>query len=413
VDQVSPAPFTDYQRKLFVFLSVATFFEGYDFLALAQLLPDLRASFGLSPPQGGALVAFINVGTIVAALLVRKADAWGRKRVLSVTIVGYTIASFASGLAPGVASFALLQLIARVFLLGEWAVAMVYAAEEFPAARRGMVIGVIQGCSSLGSVACAGLVPLLVKAPWGWRTVYFVGAVPLVILAVARRGLRESERFERRAEELGEAARQQPFGQLLRPPYRRRMLQMALIWGLTYLCTQSAITFWKEFAMAERGFSAAQVGGSITLAALVSMPLTFAAGRLLDLLGRRRGATVIFVLASVGVVGSYTLPTRATLTASLVLSIFGTSAVLPVLNAFTTELFPTELRSDAFAWSNNLLGRIGYVLAPLGVGLLAERTGWGPAVALTAVFPLVALVLIQVLLPETSNRDLDETSRIT
>ena len=410
VDQPAAAPFTAYQRKLFVFLSVATFFEGYDFLALAQLLPDLRASMGLSPPQGGALVAFINLGTILAYLLVRKADVWGRKRVMSVTIVGYTVASFCSGLAPGVYSFAILQLIARIFLLGEWAVAMVYAAEEFPAARRGMVIGVIQGCSSLGSVACAGLVPFLIKAPWGWRTVYFVGAVPLLILAVARRGLRESERFEKRASELGESARQQPFDRLLHPPHRRRMLQMALIWGLTYICTQSAITFWKEFAMSERGFTAGQVGGAITIAAVVSMPITFAAGRMLDLYGRRRGATVIFLLTSIGVVGSYTLPTRGLLTAALIITIFGTSAVLPVLNAFTAELFPTELRSDGFAWSNNLLGRIGYVLAPLGVGFLAGEIGWGLAVSLTAVFPLLALALIWALLPETSGKDLDETA---
>ena len=37
-----PTPFTAYQWKLFLFLSVATFFEGYDFIALTQILPSLR-----------------------------------------------------------------------------------------------------------------------------------------------------------------------------------------------------------------------------------------------------------------------------------------------------------------------------------------------------------------------------------
>ena len=59
-----------YQKRLVVFLSVATFFEGYDFIALSQLLPGLRQEFGLSKWQGGAMVGAINVGTMLAALLV-------------------------------------------------------------------------------------------------------------------------------------------------------------------------------------------------------------------------------------------------------------------------------------------------------------------------------------------------------
>jgi MFS transporter, putative metabolite:H+ symporter len=408
--QGSPTPLSPYQLKLFVFLSVATFFEGYDFLALAQLLPDIRASMGLTPAQGGALVAVINSGTVLAYLLVRKADSWGRKRVMSLTIAGYTLASFASGLAPNVYAFAGLQLLARIFLIGEWAVAMVYAAEEYPADRRGMVIGVIQGCSSLGSVACAALVPFLVKAPWGWRTVYFVGALPLVILAVARRGLRETDRFVQAS--AGGRPAAQPFARILRTPYRKRVLQLALIWGLTYVCTQTGITFWKEFAMGERAMTAKQVGGSVAIAAVASMPLVFAAGKLIDWAGRRRGAVLIFTLASIGVWGAYTFETPVALVAALALAIFGASAVLPVLNAYTAELFPTELRSDAFAWSNNLLGRIGYVLSPLAVGLVATEMGWGRAVAATAVFPLIALALIWALLPETSGRDLEDTSAV-
>ncbi len=88
------------------------------------------------------------------------------------------------------------------------------------------------------------------------------------------------------------------------------------------------------------------------------------------------------------------------------------SATFAVLNAFTTELFPTERRAEAFAWANNLLGRVGYVLAPALVGALAGRVGWGNAVSATAAFPLVALVLILCVLPETKGRELEETARL-
>jgi MFS transporter, putative metabolite:H+ symporter len=402
-------PLTGYQKKLIFFLSVATFFEGFDFFALAQILPSLRATFHVAEGAAGVLVAVINIGPILAYLLVRQADRWGRRPVLALTILGYTSLTVTSGLAPNIWVFCAAQLIARIFLIGEWAVAMIYAAEEYPADRRGLVIGVIQACSSLGAVVCAGVVPLLLRTSLGWRSVFLVGGIPLLVIAVARRGIRETRRFLDRG-----AA---PPGALLafgvwRTRWRGRLVLLAGIWAMTYMCTTTAMLFWKEFAVGERHFTDAQVGGSFTLAALISMPLAFGVGKLIDAAGRRRAAVVIFTVASLSVLGAYTLESRLALTVALVGGVFGTTSVLPVLNAFTTELFPTELRSDAFAWANNLLGRLGAVVAPLAVGAAAGSYGWGPAVAATSVFPLVALALILWKLPETSGIELEQTSAL-
>ena len=131
----------------------------------------------------------------------------------------------------------------------------------------------------------------------------------------------------------------------------------------------------------------------------------------LDLIGRKLGAAVIFIATSASCVAAYTLESNMVLmTIALGGAIFGASAVLPVLNAFTAELFPTHLRGDAFAWSNNLLGRLGYVAAPAVVGVAAGSMGWGIPVALTAVGPIIALVLILLLLPETRGKELEETA---
>ncbi len=406
----SSARFTPYHWKLFIFLSVATFFEGYDFMALTQLLPNFGAEWELGEAQKGALVTVINLGTVAAYVLVRRADRWGRKRVLTVTIVGYTVFTFLTGFAPNVYVFGALQLVARVFLVGEYAISMVIAAEEFPAARRGNVIGVILAFNSLGAIVCAGVVPTLLETSLGWRAVYFVGVIPLAIIAMARRGLRETERF---SAQVG-LARTSSRGlfHIFKTPHRTRVLQMAAIWFLTYICTHNAVTFWKEFALAERGLTDAEAGGAIALAAVAAMPLVFLSGRLMDGIGRRLGAVVIFLVGSLGVVACYTVEGRWPLTAALVFGIYGASAVPQVLNAYTTELFPTDLRGDAFAWSNNLLGRIGYVFSPAAVGLAAGSIGWGLAVSVTTIFQLAALVLILLLLPETKGRELEETAAV-
>ncbi len=402
-------PLTAYQKKLFGFLSVATFFEGYDFIALTQVLPEVRAEMNLGKAEAGFLIAFIYIGTILAFLLVRLADRWGRRRVLTVTIAGYTLTTFATGLSPEPFSFAAFQFLARIFLIAEWATTMVIAAEEYPADRRGMVLGIIQGFSALGSIVCAGVAPILMEqTAYGWRSVYFVGIIPLVILAIARRGLRESRRF---AEQVAAGDHQQPsLFEIWRTPYRRRLIQIALIWALTYVCTQNAVTFWKEFVVESRGFTAGQVGLSVSIAAVASMPLVFYSGKLLDQIGRKLGAVVIFSMGVLGVLLSYGLHGRWPLTVALVFGIFGASGVLPVLNAFTTELFPTELRGSAFAWANNLLGRIGYVIGPAIVGVVATDLGWGPAVQITAIGPIIAVLLILWWLPETGSKELEETA---
>ena len=402
---------TSYQKRLFLFLSVATFFEGYDFFVLAQILPNIREDFGLSRDEAGYLVGAINLGTLMAFWLVRKADVWGRRRVLTVTIVGYTIFTFISGFATNIYVFALAQMLGRMFLLGEWAVSMVIAAEEFPAKKRGMVIGVIQAFSALGSIVCAGAMPILVRTEYGWRSAYLIAIVPLAILAFLRRGMKETKRFE----EMKASGEKSPglFG-IWKTPYRKRVLILALIWFVAYIPSQNAITFWKEFALNERGMTDVDAAKAITIAAVVAMPVIFASGKFIDMVGRRMGAVVVFTIGGLGVVGCYMLEGFWPLTFSLIFGIFAASGYLPILNSYNTELFPTAHRAAAFAWANNILGRLSYVSGPIVVGLIAQEVGgFGPVVASTAVCYIIVIFLVLGLLPETKGRELEDTASIT
>ncbi len=402
--------FTPYQRRLFIFLSVASFFEGYDFMALSQVLPTLREDMELSKAMAGNMYAIISFGTMVAYLLVRKADHWGRKRVLTITIAGYTLFTFFSGLAPDPYSFTVAQFLARIFLIAEWGVSMVYAAEEFPAAKRAHVIGIIQAFTAMGSIVCAGVAPMLVETPWGWRTVYLIAVVPLVLIMYARRGLRETRRFEQDVQ--GTTSPRPPW-HILTTPHRKRVLEMSLIWGVSYLCGNVALFFWKDFAVNEAGLTKAQAGGSIALASVVAMPLVLITGRLLDRWGRRPGGALVLGATGIGVALSYQQLGRWELTAALILGVYGAAAMPIVLNTLTTELFPTNMRADAFAVCNNLLGRIGYVAGPALVGVAADAVGeFGPVVAASGAFPLIAVGLIFAFVPETKGRELEDTAAV-
>jgi MFS transporter, putative metabolite:H+ symporter len=401
-DHTEAPKLSAYQRRLFVFLSVATFFEGFDYIALTQMLPTLRQDFGLAYDEGQRLVSLINVGAVLSYALIRRADAVGRKPVLALTIGGYTLFSLLSALAFEVYGFGLAQLCARTCLLAEYAVSMVVVVEEFPAARRAFAVGVIQGVNSLGAIVCAGVVPLLLKTPWGYRSVYVVGSIPLLLLALLRRGLRETQHFQAQ----GPRAPRSLFA-IFRSPHRRRVPLLAAIWGFTYLGTYVLVSNFKDYMVTELGYDDASQARAVMFAALGSMPLVFASGKLLDAIGRRRGAVVIF-LATVGsALLAFTARDFVWLTVGLTGAIFGTSAVLPVLNAITLELFPTAFRADGLAWSNNLLGRAGYVLGPALSGLLAPQLGIGGATAALSLSSLVALALILAFVPETRGVPLD------
>lgn len=392
-------------RLLFAFLGAATFFEGYDFIALTQVLPDVRATFGLTEAQGGWLVGVGNIGPVLAFALVRMADRLGRARVLTWTIAGYTLASIASGLAPNAWVFGASQLVARAFLIAEWAVCLVYAAEVYPAERRGAAIGTLQALAAVGAVVCAGLTPVLLKTAFGWRTVYFVGALPLALLAIARRSLQESPRF-------AAPAAAAPLLSILQGPYRRRILHLALLWFLTYAGTHVALAFWKEYAVHEARFTDGEVGRTLAIASVIALPLVFVTARLLDSLGRRKVAMGVFPATALGAWGAYTFTDPVGLTVSMTLLVYGCSAVLPVLEALNAELFPTAQRGDAFGWSNNLLGRQAAVWIPPVAGTLAGTWGWGPVVRLTAIPVVLALVGILAWMPETRKRELEDTAAV-
>ncbi|MFO0576250.1 MAG: MFS transporter [Polyangia bacterium] len=398
-----------YRRRLLLWLGSATFFEGFDFMALGQVLPELRQGLHLSKQSGATLVGLVNAGMLLSFFIVRLADRYGRRPVMLLSIACYALATLATALTQQVEGFVGWQLCARAFLVAELSLAPIFVAEEYPAERRGAAIALVLSTHVLGMVACAGLVPVLLRTPWGWRTVFLSGAVPLVLALLGLLLLRETRRFQALP---AEPRRHRSLLHILRTPYRGRVLLVAAAWGATYLCTQSAALFWREFALSERGLSTEQVGRALSLSVLLALPVVAATGRLIDRLGRRRGAVVPFTMAFAGVAAAYSLHSAAALTVALTIGLAGCSAVLPILNAYTAELFPTDLRSDATAWANGLLGRSAAVLAPIGTGLIAERSSWGLGVLCVTPGPLLALLLILFLFPETRGRELEQTAEL-
>ena len=130
-----------YRRKLLVLLSSATFFEGYDNYVLAFVLALVLGDLGGSEADAGWIRALTLLGALPAFLLSAQADRIGRKRLLLITIIGYTLAGGLTALSPNLVWLTAAQFLAQVFLGAEWAVAITIVVEEFPANTAGALSG--------------------------------------------------------------------------------------------------------------------------------------------------------------------------------------------------------------------------------------------------------------------------------
>jgi MFS transporter, putative metabolite:H+ symporter len=398
---------TDAHRRLLFLLGAACFSEGFDFATLTVALPQIRSTFGLSHMHADLWVALLYLGALPAVLWGRRADRRGRRGVLLLTMVGYTIGSAATALAPTVEVFVACQFVTRCFLTAQVAVAWTMAAEDLPAERRGIGFGVLALASALGT-GMSAIVEAVVLSPLdaSWRWLYVLSLPFLLLVLALNRSLPESVRYQSVADR--HDISQGRAGLLGRPPYRRPLLLICLMILLGNLATEATV-FAVDFMETDRGLSASSANLLLVAAGAVALPVLMLSGRLSDNIGRRRvcmagllvqaGGLLLFFIVARGVAG---------LGLALMTTYIGLFAAWTTGNAFAVELFPTALRGAASAASTiaKLMGQsASFAVSAL---LLAATHRSSVTVAVLVIGPVIAAVIIGVALPETSRRELTD-----
>ncbi|MEY2450637.1 MAG: transporter, putative metabolite:H+ symporter [Acidimicrobiaceae bacterium] len=386
-------------------LSAASFFDGYDGSIKALALTQIRESFDLTKAAASALFAVIFLGALPAMVITRQADRIGRRRLLIWSVFGYTTFSGLTALAPNTAWFGAFQFGQQLFLVAESAIVWTMAAEELPANSRGFGFGILGMNTALGTGFAAILYGGFLE-PNGvsWRWLYVVSIPPLLLVAFLRRRLPESRRFEA-ARDQGKLSER--WHAILGPTVRRWLWLVVLTTFLTQL-TQQASTFTIDFLETERGLSATAANFMLVFAGLPGIPIMVAAGALSDRFGRRFVGCGFALASVVGAVGFFWLPGGIpVLLPCMSLTIIGQLGAWPVLQTYTSELFPTGLRSSASSWANTagVLGRSASLA--IAAPLLAI-TSQSMTATVLGIGPLVAIILFAVAFPDTHGRELEE-----
>jgi len=408
------------QRRTLLAAALGWMLDAFDVMLYALVLTHIMRDLGMSKAVSGSLATLTllasGIGGVLFGVL---ADHIGRKRALMLSILTYSICSFACGFATSVAVLAVFRFILGLGMGGEWNTGATLVAETWPDEFRAKAISMVQSSWAIG-YALAALVAGIVLRVASWRIVFFVGVLPALVTLWIQNRVPESEMWKehhRLAQESVRVARAQEeyehdsFARIFRQPYLKSTLTLLLLnfcgmfgwWGLfTWLPPYLSL----PVEQGGRGFS---VMGTTTLLVVLNLcgmfPGYASFGWIADHLGRRRTFMLYTFLASVLV------PVYAMARSPQTLLVLGTVVAFFATGMFSgsgiiaSEIFPTRLRARALGFTYNGARTLSSV-APYVIGRVGQTRGLGWAFYLCAAGFLLAC-LLSTQLPETKGRKLE------
>ena len=280
-------PFTKRQRRVFWIASTAGFFDQYDRALLSLALKQIQAGLKIAESHLGAMLSIVRLGYLLSLLMTPFADVFGRRRLLLYTIFGYTIFTALIAIAPNERTFVAFEMIARAFAGAEAAIAMVIVAEEVDAAHRGWAIGLLSAVSNVGYGLAAIVFAFINTIPYGWRGLYAIALLPLILIIPLRRSLPESARFEKeKLEGLRPVKIWEPVAQLY-SAYPGRLMMMLSIAFLGSMGGNAAGFLFPKFLQEAHHWSPGQVSSLVVFGGALGIMGSIFSGRLSDRYGRR------------------------------------------------------------------------------------------------------------------------------
>lgn len=435
-------PLTSYQRRLFLVIATAWFFDSIDLGALTFVLGSIRTEFQLTSAQAGLLSSMSFLGMFLgAALAGMVADRFGRTVVFQTSMLFWGGGSILCGLSGDVAMLGIARVLLGFGMGMEFPVAQSIVSEIIPARQRGRYIALLEGFWPLGFIA-AGLLAFAVLPIGGWRWVFILEGVPAVFVLVIRRIVPESPRWladrghaeraeavigtmEREVQARGGGAplpaadlsaalaaadrRRFSFLELWSSGYAGRTVMVWLLWFFALL-GYYGLTTWLGALLQQAGYPVTKSVYYTILISLAGVPGFFTAAWLIEAWGRKPTCVAMLLGSAVFSYFYGTAASQAQLVGFGLAMQFCLFGMWSVLYAYTPELYPTRARATG-AGCASAVGRIGSLLGPYIVGVVLPAGGQIAVFSLGAGAFVLAALAVLLLGEETKGRMLEAISR--
>jgi MFS family permease len=363
----------------------------------AAVLPAIIASLHISKTQAGLLqtlfmVAYLLVSPVAGVL----GDRYPRFRLAAIGVFVWSVATFASGLAPTLLLLVLARMLTGVGEASYTVVTPSLLSDFYPAERRGRALAIFYAAIPVGS-AIGYILGGEIEARFGWRASFFVAGAPGALLALTLLFLRDPPRgaMDRPRAQVAPA---RTAALLERPSFVYNVVAQVIYTFVTGgLATWMPAYFQSErhlpLAVADRTFGIVLAGSGFVG--------TLVGGRLGDRMAARR-ADGHFVLSGWGLVASlpFTLlailsPTPAIFWPAMFVTLTLIFLNTGPLSAALANVLPAELRGVGFAVLTLAIHLLGDALSPTVIGFAADRVGLRTPVLLTGLLLVLSgLVLL-------------------
>ena len=404
---------------------------GYDWVVIGGAKPFYELYFGIadSPLMQGVAMTTALVGCLAGAMLAgAAADRYGRKPLLMVSAVFFTVSAVATGLFNDFTLFNIARFVGGVGIGVASALAPMYIAEVSPAQIRGRMVSLNQMTIVLGILAAQVVNLFLARdtavaesqawnVEWGWRWMFWAETLPAALFLLMSFFIPESPVFLQLKAEPKTDSRQQEAGlsQLMEPRYGRVLLLGLVVAVFQQWCGTNVIFNYAQEIFVGAGFDVDGMFINIVITGIANVVFTFVALYTIEKWGRRTlmliGAgglgLIYFILGA-----CYFAGLTGILMVALVVAAISVYAMTlgPVTWTLLAELFPHRIRGIAMATCTFALWvgccTLTFSFPSMNAALGSSGTFWTYAAICVAAF-----VFLWRRCPETKGKSLEQLEK--
>ena len=408
--------------------------DGYDLVLMLLVIPLISILF--FPAEDPTFSLLATFAAYIITLIMRPfggaffgnfGDKHGRKKAMIITIMGFSGATFATGLLPtwqmiGVMApilFIGLRFMQGFFAGGEWGSGAVITMETAPKEKRGILSGFLQSGFNFGfviaSVVFFGAISVFPEDQFveiGWRVMFFTGIIPGLVALFVRFKMNESDVWL--AKQKQKKTEKSPLKKLLanKEGRKRFIFSLILMTGLMY-AYYTSIGFYPTFLQNYVEIEKSEVSMLMIMGTTTSLFGQIFTGYLSQKIGRTKTIAVFAVAAiSLAIPAFYGLynadSTFERVLYTIVLIIVATTGFGPI-PAFLSERFQTEVRNSASGFIYNG-GLIFGSWAPLiAVTMLSKGAEWIPILlGINVIIGSIIILIGAKINPETKDVDITQ-----
>ncbi len=433
-------PYCSWHTTMGAIAGAAWFFDAFDALTIAFVLPVLIGLWKLTPGQIGVLIAIGYGGQLLASITAGwAAERWGRIPTMIVTLLIFTVMAFACALAPNYQALLWFRFIQGLGLGGETPVMHAYVNEFANARWRGRFAVGINLIFVLGLAACS-LTGVWVVPHLGWQWMFIIGAVPALLVIPLRLLLPESPRWlasKGRFEEadrslkriegiavkqgkvLPPVPRDLPpvqeakirLGDLFKGIYLKRTITLWVLWFSTFTITYGVVVWAPSLFRTVFKLPVEQsllYGFVLTLSSLTACIINVI---VIDYVRRKLLLAAALFVGSLPLLWFLVPGDRSAIAVLWVacISYFCVSFPSLTLGMYTAECYPNHMRAlgagIAIAWL-----RLAAIVAPLFVGFILPIWGLNAVFVSWGVVALIGAIVCVTLGTETRGKVLEVIS---